>query len=72
MPGSLIPGSSINDVVNPVSTVAVVRTNYVNSVDASAGLVYRLRTANQTLSLQTAPGYDDVTGRGTPKAAWLQ
>ena len=67
-----LSSTAFNDVVNPVSTVAVVRTNYVNSVDASAGLVYRLRTANQTLSLQTAPGYDDVTGRGTPKAAWLQ
>jgi subtilase family serine protease len=67
-----LSSTAFNDVVNPVSTVAVVRTNYVNSVDASAGLVYRLRTANQTLSLQTTPGYDDVTGRGTPKAAWLQ
>jgi hypothetical protein len=40
-------------------------------VDASAGLSYRLRTANQTLSLATTPGYDDVTGLGTPTAAVL-
>jgi hypothetical protein len=26
---------------------------------------------NQTLSLQTTPGYDDVTGLGTPTAAIL-
>jgi subtilase family serine protease len=59
------------DIVSPSSTVAVVRTNYVNGVDASAGLAYVLRTMNQTLSLQTTPGYDDVTGLGTPRAAFL-
>ncbi|PYU20442.1 MAG: serine protease [Acidobacteria bacterium] len=64
------PGA-FTDIVNPASTVAVVRTNYVNSVDASAGLAYTLRTMNQTLSLQTTPGYDDVTGLGTPTAAVL-
>jgi len=30
----------------------------------SGGLSYALRTANQTLSLHTTPGYDDVTGLG--------
>ena len=64
------PGA-FTDVKSPASTVAVVRTNYVNSVDASNGLAYRLRTANQTLSLQTTAGYDDVTGLGTPTAAIL-
>ena len=62
---------AFTDVTTPGSTVAVVRTNYVNGVDASNGRVYRLRTANQTLSLQTTPGYDDVTGLGTPTAAVL-
>jgi len=64
------PGA-FTDVVSPASTVAVVRTNYVNSVDASGGLSYVLRTANQTLSLHTTPGYDDVTGLGSPTAAIL-
>lgn len=63
--------SAFTDVVSPASTVAVVRTNYVNSVDATAGLAYVLRTANQTLSLQTTPGYDDVTGLGSPTASIL-
>jgi subtilase family serine protease len=62
---------AFTDVTDPASTVAVVRTNYKNNVDASAGLNYRLRTMNQTLSLQTTPGYDDVTGLGTPTAAVL-
>jgi subtilase family serine protease len=64
------PGA-FTDVVSPASTVAVVRTNYVNSIDASGGLSYVLRTANQTLSLHTTPGYDDVTGLGSPTAAIL-
>ncbi len=64
------PGA-FTDIVSPASTVAVVRTNYANGVDATAGLRYRLRTMNQTLSLQTTPGYDDVTGLGTPTAAIL-
>jgi hypothetical protein len=41
------------------------------AVDASDGLSYVLRTANQTLSLQTTPGYDDVTGLGTPTISFL-
>jgi subtilase family serine protease len=64
------PGA-FTDVVSPASTVAVVRTNFVNSIDSSAGLAYVLRTANQTLSLDTTPGYDDVTGLGSPTAAIL-
>jgi subtilase family serine protease len=64
------PGA-FTDVVSPASTVAAVRTNYVNSIDVSGGLSYVLRTANQTLSLHTTPGYDDVTGLGSPTAAIL-
>ena len=63
--------SAFTDVVNPSSTVAMVRSNYVNGVDASNGLSYVLRTANQTLSLHTTPGYDDVTGLGTPTSSFL-
>jgi subtilase family serine protease len=68
---SLAGTPAFTDIVNPASTVAVVRTNFVNSVDASAGLTFRLRTMNQTLSLQTTPGYDDVTGLGTPTSSFL-
>ena len=66
-----IPSSAYNDVQHPASTVAVVRTNYNNGVDATAGLSYVLRTMDQTLSLQTTAGYDDVTGRGTPTSTFL-
>jgi hypothetical protein len=68
---SLAGSSAFTDVVDPASTVAVVRTNYVNGVDASAGRSYVLRTMNQTLSLDTTPGYDDVTGLGTPTSSFL-
>jgi subtilase family serine protease len=68
---SLAGSAAFRDIVSPASTVAVVRTNYVNGVDASAGLAYRLRTMNQTLSLQTTPGYDDVTGLGTPTSSFV-
>lgn len=67
----LAGSEALNDIVNPDSTVAVVRTNYANGVDASAGLLYRLRTMNQTLSLQTTEGWDDVTGVGTPTGSFL-
>ena len=66
-----IPSSAFNDVTHPASTVAVVRTNYNNGVDATAGLSFVLRTMDQTLSLQTTAGYDDVTGRGTPTSTFL-
>src|SRR5258708_11793426 len=68
---SLAGTSTFNDIVSPPATIAMVRANYVNSVDASAGTVYRLRTANQTLSLETTPGWDDVTGLGTPGSSFL-
>jgi subtilase family serine protease len=68
---SLVGSSAFTDIVSPASTVAVVRTNYNNGVDASAGLNYRLRTMNQALSLRTTPGYDDVTGLGTPTSSFL-
>jgi subtilase family serine protease len=68
---SLAGTSAITDVTSPSSTIAMVRANYINGVDASNGLGYVLRTANQTQSLVTAPGYDDVTGLGTPTGALL-
>ncbi len=68
---SLAGSPSFKDIVSPASTVAVVRTNYKNGVDASNGLSYVLRTMNQTLSLKTTPGYDDVTGLGTPTSSFL-
>jgi subtilase family serine protease len=55
------------DIVDPPRTFAVVRVNLVNGVDRSAGADSVLRTMNQTGTLHTRRGYDDVTGLGSPR-----
>jgi subtilase family serine protease len=53
---------------------AVARRNFVNSVDATAGTVDRLRTFDDysgSPSQHTGPGWDNVTGLGTPGIAFL-
>ncbi len=52
-------------------TRGVVRVDYVNGVNASDGTVTSLRTLNQTGTLFTRRGYDDVTGVGSPTAQGL-
>jgi subtilase family serine protease len=50
---------------------AVARRNFVNSVDATAGTVDRLRTFDDysgSPTQHTGPGWDNVTGLGTPTA----
>jgi subtilase family serine protease len=63
---SLGGSSAFHDIVNPASTVAVARTNWANGVNQWNGRTYSVRTMNQTGTLHTMPGYDDVTGLGTP------
>jgi subtilase family serine protease len=51
---------------------AVVRVDYVNGVDASDGLTRKVRTLDfGGLTIHTTPGYDNVTGLGTPAGAGL-
>jgi subtilase family serine protease len=59
-------GSGLHDIVDPARKVAVARTNWVNGVNKWNGRSFSLRTMNQTGTLHTVPGYDDVTGLGTP------
>jgi subtilase family serine protease len=52
----------------------VVRVNFVNSEDATDGYSYITRTFDwdEPLSIHVRPGYDDVTGVGSPAgSAWL-
>ncbi len=57
--------------VAPVQAPGLVRVDYANSLDASAGYVYSVRTfADQTTTLHTTKGYDNVTGLGTTNG-WL-
>jgi len=65
------PGG-FHDVVSVKTAVA--RRNYVNSVDASAGTVDRLRTFDDysgSLTQHTSKGWDNVTGLGAPGASFL-
>jgi len=65
-----VPGlyrTALHDIVDPPRPVAVARNDFLNSEDASGGLRTTLRTFNQTGTLHTRPGYDDVTGVGTPR-----
>ncbi|MEO5898615.1 MAG: S53 family peptidase [Ilumatobacteraceae bacterium] len=57
---------AVHDIVTPSQTLAVWRSDYANGVDPSDGTTFSLRTLNQTETLATRPGYDDVTGVGTP------
>jgi subtilase family serine protease len=64
--------SAYHDIVDPESTVAAVRVDYFDFVSPTSGpLRYSLRTMDQTLSLRTTPGWDDVTGLGTPTANFI-
>jgi subtilase family serine protease len=66
-----LPAGSFHDIVDPASTVAVVRADYANGENGDDGLLYSIRTMNVTFTLHTIPGYDDVTGRGTPNDAFV-
>ena len=59
--------AAYHDVVPPASPLGVVRANYVNSVDATNGYAYFLRSFNfdSRLTIHTAPGYDNITGVGS-------
>jgi subtilase family serine protease len=54
------------DIVDPANQVATVRTNWNNGVDSSGGRSFSVRSMNFTGTIHTIPGYDDVTGLGTP------
>ena len=53
---------------------AVARRNFVNGVDATNGTVDRLRTFDDysgSPTQHTGPGWDNVTGLGTPSSSFL-
>lgn len=59
------------DVKGVPKDAGVVRVNFVNGLDPSAGLSYSVRTFNQDSTLTTNPGWDNVTGVGSTNAGWL-
>jgi subtilase family serine protease len=63
-------GAVLHDVKGPSPVPAVVRVNYNNSVDASGGLTTLLRSLDdEAQSIHLAPGWDTITGVGTPNGA---
>jgi subtilase family serine protease len=54
------------DIVDPKTAIAAVRSDFVNGENDADGVSFTLRSMNDTESLHTIPGYDDVTGVGTP------
>jgi subtilase family serine protease len=61
--------AAFHDITPSNGKLAVVRNDYNNSLDASAGVSTSLRALDHDSSLATAPGYDNVTGVGTPNGA---
>jgi subtilase family serine protease len=75
--------SGFNDIVPPANpdSAALIRVDYTNSVDSSAGYIVSLRTINyagpetycdgtgncatRDVTLTTAPGFDSMTGLGS-------
>ena len=61
--------AAYNDVTSPDHPLRAVRVDFANGLNAGGGLIYSLRSLNDTESLHAVPGFDDVTGNGTPKGA---
>lgn len=57
--------------VSPQGDAGNVRADYANGLNASGGIVYSVRTFDQDSSLTTGPGWDDVSGLGSPTGTYL-
>ncbi len=63
----LLGHGGLHDIIAPRSPVAEVRTDYVNYLDNSQGVFFRLQTIDvQSSTLHAVRGYDAETGVGTP------
>ncbi|MFC8196064.1 protease pro-enzyme activation domain-containing protein [Streptomyces sp. NPDC060006] len=51
--------------------LAVARVDFVNSFDASGGLLTSVRSLGKDSSLKAVRGYDDVTGVGSPAPGYV-
>ena len=65
-----LPSAAYHDVIDTANPISVVRVDYFNSENANNGLLYSVRHSGATFTLHTTAGYDDVTGLGTPTAAF--
>ena len=56
---------------SPTDRRGNVRADFANGINARTASLYSVRTFNQDSSLTTGPGWDDVTGVGTPNSVFL-
>jgi subtilase family serine protease len=64
-------GEEFTDVTSAHDPEANVRPDYANGVNPKAGILYSVRTFDDDTSLHTGPGWDDVTGVGSPNSAYF-
>jgi subtilase family serine protease len=65
--------AAITDIVAPKTPVLQVRSNFVNTVDASEGRSFQLQTIDvQTTTIHSTRGYDAETGVGVPGPAFFK
>jgi subtilase family serine protease len=57
--------------VTPQGDAGNIRSDFTNGLNASGGTRYSVRTFNQDSSLTTGPGWDDVSGVGSPTSAYI-
>jgi subtilase family serine protease len=63
--------NAFTDVTGAGADAGNVRVDFTNGLDGSDGILYSVRTFDQDLSLAVNPGWDDVTGLGSPNSGWL-
>jgi subtilase family serine protease len=66
---SLAGTGAFRDVLPSSSALAAIRRDFVNGVNRKRGFKVSLRTFDRDSSLRTAPGFDNVTGIGSPNGA---
>jgi len=57
--------------VTPQGDAGNIRSDFRNGINATNGIRYSVRTFDQDSSLTTGTGWDDVTGVGSPTAAYI-
>ncbi len=62
---------AFSDVLADHTGDGAVRSDFANGIDASGGVIYSIRTFNQDTGLTTGPGWDDVTGVGSPTSEYI-
>lgn len=63
--------AAFRDISGNPPEAGVVRVDYKDTESAAGGLNYSVRLFNRDSSLTIAKGYDQVTGVGSPTAAWF-